>query len=154
MQRYIVDGYNLLFQLEEEHQDLEKQRKKLLSSLEELTTFQSLDITFVFDSSTNNAWTFEYWSSIKVVFAPLGTSADQYIVEMLHGSKYPATYTVVTSDKHLKSLCREIGAQVQTIPSFFSWVSKKEKKERPKEMKDTPFHIQRLKQIFEEKLSD
>ncbi len=153
MKHYIIDGYNLLFTLSESGLEIEEARNEMIHFLHQHLIDRKALFTFVFDSSPNNAWEFEYLTPFTIIFSPPRLSADQYILEMVQGKKSPGNLTVVTSDKLLATEVRALSAQVQTTKSFLRFCRKR-KKISEKEFFSTEKENQRWKEIFEKKLQD
>lgn len=153
---YLVDGYNLLFRLEDSgKKNLEKRREELIELLNiELACFKS-SVSIIFDSSEQirEFPQIAKLENIEIIYAPKGQTADQYIIELVELSKSPKTLTVVTSDSGLTRQCRHIGSQVLTIDAFITYVIKKNQKKceakscPPKDKKE----LERLCKIFEER---
>ena len=153
---YLVDGYNLLFQIYKKKQaSLEEKRKSLLEALSQEISLTSLDVTIVFDSSEEFH---EYAQKItranlEVVYAPRDQTADDYIIEILELTKNPKTQTVITEDSNLKKRSTQIGANILSIKKFISLILEKKRKTTSKTLyKESSSQIERLLKIFEEKL--
>jgi uncharacterized protein len=154
---YFIDGYNLLFKNDRFDQDLQKQRQKLISFL---NSFE-LPFCLVFDGTHgkenfSSLYTFDH---LTIVYTEKGKTADDYILERLSNILKPSKNTVVTSDKALALKCKLLGANVQTINSFLSWLyNRKTKKKiihkasRQDAFLDSEKNIERLLKIFEKQL--
>lgn len=157
---YLIDGYNLLFLLFDSPDNLQSNRKKVIDFLEESLLSLNLGVTLVFDAShqEGNRHPFEYLESFDILFTPKGQTADDFILEKVEFSLHPAETTVVTSDKRLGMQCRHLGAHIQSLKQFFSWLSKKRsdqsKKTSQASFKDSKANIQRLLNIFESRLKE
>jgi predicted RNA-binding protein with PIN domain len=150
--KILIDGYNLLFSLHDDIEDVERDRRTLLSYLSSYLSNVSQEILFIFDSTKNNAWHFEYHESLKVIFSPTNMSADTYILEMIQGTKHPGNITLVTADKTLAHKAKDLGAQIQTISAFLHWLEKKDPS-ADKEPNESSLQRKRLEKIFEKRLN-
>ncbi|MEL7431009.1 MAG: NYN domain-containing protein [Chlamydiota bacterium] len=149
---YLVDGYNLLFSLQDS-EDLRKNREQFLQTLEDhVRVFRSL-VTIVFDgkSAYGEESGYAYFSSFLVVFSPHNQTADEYIVEKILFSSSPANFTVITQDKALIQSVRKAKAHTKPVQWFLRWVEKHADQAEEKPLGDTPFHKSRLQKIFEKK---
>ena len=91
---------------------------------------------------------------MQIAFSPKGQTADDYILEKIEYTPYPADFTIVTSDKALARQCREKGSHTKSISSFLNWISKKsEKTQKPLKEKftETDEDFERLLKSFEKK---
>lgn len=150
MKHFVIDGYNLLFAFAVKDDEIEISRKEMISFLFKQLQTSKDEFTFIFDSSPNNAWEFEYRAPFKIIFAPPQLSADQYILEIVQGNRYPHDLTVITSDKMLAHECRSLGASTQSCSAFLKFSLKKNKIEEEKP-KATKKERDRWLKIFEKK---
>jgi len=159
--KYVIDGYNLFFHLEDEVNPLEKKREHFISSLNEALKQLRLHATLIFDSHQSHSAIFptkKELSALKIIFSPQGLSADEYILERLRGDKRPQTQVIVTSDRELGERVKHLGAKTKTVESFFEMLAKRStKKHAQKEEKmnqESSHHFDRLLEAFEKKLDD
>ncbi len=147
--RYLIDGYNFFFKLEEDILPLEKKRDEFVSFLDEEAG--NLNILLIFDSHRKNAGSFaskRKLKNIEVSFSPKNFSADEYILELLEWDA--KNTTLVTSDRELAKKASYLGAKTQSIDSFVRLILKREKKPKEKpEMRETEANIKRLLKEFE-----
>lgn len=138
---------------------LQQQREYLIELLaEELAAFKG-NCAIIFDSAEqirDFPQSFQL-KNIDIIYAPRGRTADEYIIEMIEQTKNPKIYAIVTSDKDLARHCQSIGSEVFSIEDFLLLVKKKRKgktKEAKPNYRESKQEFERLKRIFEEKLSD
>lgn len=144
---YFIDGYNLLFHLSVETKTLEEARKQIIDSLVD-TKFS---LVLVFDGKRTDLPYRTHKGSLEIIYTSKGQSADVYILEEISLVKNPKDYTVVTSDKKLASICRQMGAYVKTIDSFIGLLKKSRALitlEKP--LKDSDREFRYLLKIFTE----
>lgn len=156
---YWIDGYNLLFYLDEaEH--LEKKRDILLKQLNELVSKANIDAIVVFDGSKE--FTKTQFHNLEVIYTPPGQTADDYIVEDIEAKRKKGGHLfVVSNDKHLGVSARLLKAKVLKLPQFFNLLIKKANKPKGVVPPSTSSNakvdirdreIDRLVKIFEERL--
>ncbi|HSW87249.1 MAG TPA: NYN domain-containing protein [Rhabdochlamydiaceae bacterium] len=158
---YFIDGYNLLFRLLGDPRPLQKNRQKIIASINERIAELKLNVTLVFDGSRQGESenTRGHFDVLEVIYTSKTSSADDYILKEIEFSSRPSQETVITSDMELARRCRSLGAKTQTIEGFLAWIAKKEKKTRSrktqsvqKAFKDSDRNISRLLELFEKRL--
>jgi len=127
---YFVDGYNLLFHLSDDPQSLEYERNQLIEALNFSARKFHLQITVIFDAISQGEFSRSHFHELEIIFTSKGESADEYILDALNYTNSPRNITVVTSDKGLARLSRNLGAQTKSIESFIKWLNKKESKQK------------------------
>jgi len=153
---YIIDGYNLIFNISNRSFGLEDNRKEILNNLK--ITFLDIEsnLKIVFDGKGPDI-SFESFQLIQVIFTPEKMSADDYILEIVSTSLHPSRITVVSSDKSLNRQCKYLGANIMVIKEFLNWIKKRSSK-RPEEtaldFQDSKQNIERLNKIFEKRLKE
>lgn len=158
--QYLVDGYNLLFFLSGPIKDIRKKREALLSALEDLLSNISVPTTVIFEGKhqADEESGRVQFPHFLVIFAPKGKSADDYILEFLSYTFYPAEFTVVSSDLKLCSQARNLGAQTKDLSEFLSFLERKEEKaqkmKEEKLTKETKKNFERLLKIFEKRFQE
>jgi predicted RNA-binding protein with PIN domain len=154
-QIYWVDGYNLLFYLDET-KNLERERETLLTTLKECVKQTELHLIIVFDGSKE--FTKTHLEALEIIYTPPRCTADQFILEELESrSSKGAQFFVVTNDRHLGVSAKLLKARVLKVAQFLQLLVKKraKKKEVPKmnssklTIKDREF--ERFLKIFEER---
>lgn len=160
MSKYLIDGYNFLFRARNKSSSLEKNRRALLESLNEELAPLHLKVSIIFDGSDSIRSHAQrgYFENLEVIYTTNTQSADDYLVEKLEQARYPAHYTVVTSDRGLSHACRLLGAKTLTIKGFLQLIEKKQKNQLSKESKPplrfSSHELQRLLSIFEKRLKE
>lgn len=159
MSYYVIDGYNLLFQIEKEETSLQNSREELLDSL--LTLMKTLGFkgVIVFDSprEPTDSYPSRFLKSpLEIIFAPKELSADAYILEYLSTQK--TKHTLVTSDRELSHRAKEYGALCLTVQDFLHKLKNSQNRLRTKGI-EKPFqestkNFERLLHIFEKRLQE
>jgi predicted RNA-binding protein with PIN domain len=114
---WLIDGYNLLHKSGGAGRSLEEARERLLIRLAGLTG-KGHRVTVVFDNQGRPAGpggTGARIPGLKTVFAPV---ADDYIIKMVRESDTPRDITVVSSDREVTGVSRQLGAQVVDAVDF------------------------------------
>ncbi len=151
--RYLIDGYNLFFKLEDEILPLEEKREKFISLLDEEVGDLRLQVLLIFDSHRKNAEDFASKRKLKnleVSFSPRNLSADHYILELLEWDA--KNTTLVTSDKKLAMEATHHGAKIESIEGFVQFILRLRKKKNSAakpELKETDANIKRYLDAFE-----
>ncbi|MBI3211193.1 MAG: NYN domain-containing protein [Simkania negevensis] len=153
---YIIDGYNLFFNIAKEIDPLEENREEFIKTLNDEIQKRSLSVLIVFDSSYGKAYSFppkKILSALEVVFSPRDLSADQYILEWISFQESPKQITLITSDKKLSQKASYMGVKLQTIKEFLYFLARKERKNssEKKEEKETKEEKERLLKAFMKK---
>ncbi len=155
--RYLIDGYNLLFKSSKRKLSLENKRRALIEFLNELAKELSLQITVVFDgSSEDRAYLKSHFDRLELVYTEKKQSADDYIYEEVAHFPNKKNVTVVTSDRGLEQRCKLHGIEVYSISSFFQLLQKKKGKKTRKSQAKNPFvespaEMTRLLMLFEKR---
>ena len=134
--RYLIDGYNLFFQLQETILPLEEKREEFIALVDSELGNSQLRAMMVFDSHQENSSDFasqKRYQHLEVVFSPKGLSADHYLLELLEWDA--KNTTLVTSDQSLAKRAKHLGAKTLTVKGFVSYIlnraRKKQKNEKP-----------------------
>jgi len=159
--RYLIDGYNLLFQIQEHESSLRTTRTRLIEFLGKLTTLTKLNAVVVFDSRDDIAEDYPSVSTmhgIEIIYAPKGKTADDYLLELLEITNDPHRNTIVTSDRQLTILAKGLGAKSKTIETFLNLLTTKRQKlkidhSKP-DIQEDDLNFNRLLVVFEKKIQD
>lgn len=156
--RYLIDGYNLIFSLIDKDLPLQKLREQCIPLLSKFFQNNQDDVMIVFDGhasfSIDNH--FERSFPFVITFSPKPLTADDYLIEIVIGTKEKEKLTLVSSDKQLLKRAKEFQTKTMTIVDFI-------KKKSPKVNKTsfekttpplTPRHIAKYKTLFESKLEN
>jgi len=150
--RYLIDGYNLFFKLEEEILPLEEKREEFISLLDEEVGNLRLKVLLIFDSHRENAEAFASKRKLKnleVSFSPQNLSADHYILELLEWDA--KNTTLVTSDKKLAMEAKHHGAKIESVEGFVRFILRRRRKnnsEAKPQMQETDANIKRYLDAF------
>ncbi len=159
---YIIDGYNLLFKTGEKIHPLQNSRQNIIDILGDLAENLKFHLSIVFDSSIEESSLFPssyQKSGLEVIYSPRGSSADDYIVELLTVTKTVKNTTVITSDRELSMKCKQEGAKTLKIEDFFDLLIKRQRalknktKEHKPEYQETESNFNRLLKIFENRFN-
>jgi predicted RNA-binding protein with PIN domain len=154
---YIIDGYNLLFRVSKSQKSLQKKREEFLLELDDEMAESKMRATIIFDGANDpipgiSKMTLD---ALEVIYTSEGLSADEYILEHLLTTRRKEQ-TVVTQDRALGKLARELGANTLGIQEFLDLLLKKRKRECKTDLHKTSHdgerEISRLLRIFEERL--
>lgn len=147
---YILDGYNILFQLIESPKTFSNQREDLIQYLQLRFAALKLQGLLIFDGShrRDEISGRTYRSPLEIVYTPKGQNADSYILELIELAKNPKDITLVTNDSGLKRAARSLRAHVQSNENFIVFLSKSSPK-KEKCSQESPKNIERLLKIFE-----
>jgi predicted RNA-binding protein with PIN domain len=116
---YIVDGNNVIGQTPGWHRDKAGARRALIRSLASFVRLKQARVTVVFDGSPDRDFPDDSaYRGVKVHYANRGSDADTRIVQLVESSRDPKGLTVVTSDRHLASTVRSVGAKVMRSGEF------------------------------------
>jgi len=69
--------------------------------------------------------------NLEVIYSPINTTADDYIIEFLEIKKQPKIWTLITHDRELKRRAKSLGAKTLDINSFLENLFKKGRKPTP-----------------------
>jgi len=126
MQKYIVDGYNVIHADPELKRilrsDLEAARQRFERRLARYLEAKNVCLTVVFDGHGGiTDVDVKIPGRLQLMYSPTGQSADDLILEILESSANPREYVVVTSDMaDIGRAARSLGATVLPSPKFLS----------------------------------
>lgn len=116
---YYIDGYNLLFRLLQEKEDLQTVREQIIRDLNKIISQLRLNVTIVFDAQFQEGVSTQgHFNSLEILFTGFGETADAYIIQAIQHAPFPQKETVVTSDKELAYLVRNLSARVESVENF------------------------------------
>lgn len=126
-----IDGYNLLFRLDESHLSLLEAREKIILNLNRKLFQLKIEATVVFDSmhkpGSGSHHSFEF---LHVIYTSHKESADDWLYHLVLRSKNPHLITIVSSDKKLQGNVRKLKAKTVDIDTFLHWLNKKQLKKK------------------------
>jgi len=106
----IIDGYNLLPNLNIKGSSFEQKRENMIAQLLDFVEVNPANITVVFDGTHNPSMHRgnETHGGIKVIFSAQGETADDVIENLIAGRKGKARdYLIVSSDRRLQTYAEE-----------------------------------------------
>ena len=157
--RYLIDGYNLFFKIEQNILPLDIKREEFLKNLDLEIAELKLKSILVFDSHSEHAHSFptsKKMQKLEIVFSPKNQSADDYIIELLSWDNKETI--LVTSDNELARKAKQMGTNTYSVEKFIAFILKKRKKQLDIHEKNVCYqsdaYLQRLLKIFEKQLSE
>jgi predicted RNA-binding protein with PIN domain len=122
---YFIDGYNLLFRLLHDSEDLQSQREAIIYDLNKKVSLVKIDVSIVFDSTSQiGGRTRTHYDQLEILFTAEGETADEYIMDEIKNHAHPQQETVVTSDKKLAWRVRNRSAHTETVEEFILWLNR------------------------------
>ena len=122
---YFIDGYNLLFRLLHNNNDLQSQREAIIHDLNRKIALTKINASIVFDSTFQiGERTRSHYDQLEILFTAEGETADEYILEEIKNCLHPQQETVVTSDKELAWRVRNRSAHTETVEDFIPWLNR------------------------------
>lgn len=148
----IIDGYNLLHQVEElvelMRTDIMSARHRLVRQVEDTAHRMASQTTIVFDgreAGSDASLTSKY---LEVLFSPSHQSADTVIERLVCKSSTPRKILVVTSDRLEHDMVSSAGAQVMSSQDFMALCAQYSR--RPISKRTPPGKEPKLGDIFPE----
>lgn len=137
---YLIDGYNLLFQViqPKSGEDFEATRSHFLRLLHSWATKLHLSLSIVFDApKQNEILSRSHFGSLEIIFTAKGQSADDFLIEWLEEHAFVKNFTIVTSDRAVARKAKNLGTPVLSVKDFLTLLEKRQKK-KSKPSSDTP----------------
>jgi predicted RNA-binding protein with PIN domain len=117
--RWLIDGHNLIGQMPDLRLDDPHDEEKLLEHLRRYRARTGHKLTVIFDAGqTYQAANRQTRGGINIHFAPHGHTADQIIIRRLRKERNAQALRVVTSDRAIQRVARQVGVRVVTAPEF------------------------------------
>lgn len=138
---YFIDGYNLIFRLLHEEEDLQSKREAIIHDLNQKISLLRIDASIVFDATSQlGDGTRTHYDQLEILFTAEGETADEYIMEEIRNHPHPQQETVVTSDKRLAWRVRNRSAHTESVEEFTFWLNRayKNKQRQLKKGKQIP----------------
>jgi len=144
---YVLDGYNIIKQVQFAKLALKDGRKSLIRFIETFRPQGSRQnkITVVFDGK-KDVFSALFKSEVKVVFTKDET-ADQWIKRYIEKAAQPKDFVVITDDKEIKFFVRALGAKVISVQEF---MGKAQRKFLPPKKEERVLSPDELRKITEE----
>lgn len=152
---YWIDGYNLLFYLQEtESKSFQESRENLLKFVHK--NFSHKKIVLFFDAAFQEDELYHAinFQNFTIIYTPSKMSADNFILEKLSYEKYPKSITVVSSDNGLLSKVIDLDGKTKTLESFLKAPKQKKSKGDEKPSTQPDHELERLLKIFEDKFNN
>lgn len=122
---YYIDGYNLLFRLLPDAEDLQSERESIIYDLNKKISLIKLDASVVFDAAFQiGGRSRSHYDALEILYTAEGETADDYILNEIYHSPTPHQETVITSDKNLARQVRMSSGHTQTVEEFIQWLNR------------------------------
>jgi uncharacterized protein len=136
---YFIDGYNMLFRLLHDNENLQSQRESIIYDLNKKISLIKLDVSVVFDSRFQiGGRSRSHYDNLEILFSAEGETADEYILDEIKNASQPQQETVVTSDKKLAWQVRGGLAHTESVEEFILWLNRSYKNKLRQIKKDKP----------------
>lgn len=146
--QYLLDGYNILFALEDSSLPLQKRRDQLIRFLQSEFTASHLQGVLVFDNA-ENPHSHAYPSPLQIAYAPPKMGADAYLLELIEGSRTPSQITLITNDQGLARKARALKAHTASISTLLRLFKRKHTDSETKPRTISPRDLERYRKLFE-----
>ena len=142
---YIIDGYNLLFWLKGDRDNLESLRRAFIHDMDQKAALLKLDITIVFDGHfREDEESRSHFRHLEIIYTSHGESADEVILSELKSSLDARHEVVVTSDRDLSWRVKKLHAKTEKAPDFYRKIQERARKRQKKELKKYPPQKQKV----------
>lgn len=145
---FVFDGHNLIGQTPGLRLDDPDDERKLVMLLRGYLTRVKKKGTVVFDRGAFAALPSLSNRNLTVRFARPPRTADDVIVEMVRQERNPRGLTVVTSDRRVRELAQQAGAQVQDAAAFVREMRAAPGRPSAKERGLTPAEVEEWEREF------
>jgi len=136
---YIIDGYNLLFWLKGDRDQLESLRRSFIQDMDKKAALLKMDITIIFDGHfRQDEETRSHFRHIEIIYTSHGESADEVIISELKSSLDVRREIVITSDRDLAWRVKKLHAKTERAPEFYRKIQERARKRQKQELKKTP----------------
>ncbi len=123
---YYIDGYNLLFFIADDFDDLSIQRQQVIVELNHKIQALKLNATLIFDAHFQSGdATRTHFNYLEILFSPEGETADDFILRLLEKEAHPSQFTVVTSDRKLAWKARRLDVKTEEVFDFLTKLNKR-----------------------------
>ena len=156
MQKYIIDGYNVLHAINtyqvELDTNLEEARDDLIHDLNIYCSYKKVEMVIVFDGSSDVTYPSNFNTNyIKIIFSKLPQKADNKIIEIIEREQNKKRIIVVTNDNQVIINAKSLGCHCLSSQAFYNLIktSPKESQLNNKYEHDmTPEELAEWKKIF------
>ena len=125
LQKIIIDGYNVLHQVEPYktrlERDLESARHQLVHDLKIYKASKKVELLIVFDGSAEISIPSHRKTEggIEIIFSRAPLKADPIIMEIIKLERIKGRITVVTNDREILSFAKSLGSNSMTPEVFY-----------------------------------
>ncbi len=127
---YYIDGYNVLHKSSElrplARQDLETAREALIDKVAVYCAATGSRVHLVFDGrgqhQPEKVAHHRGVDGLEIIYSPAGLTADAYIERAVYKAAHRLSLVVVSNDRGLRDLCRNMGALTMEADSFIETV--------------------------------
>lgn len=118
---WLIDGNNLLEQLPGRSRHDAGHRRELASRISVFCQGRRCRASLYFDGAPLEGWRgTTHYGNLSVLHSGSGRTADEAILGVVASSRRPAELRVVTSDRSLSDMCRQMGASTASVRDFRS----------------------------------
>jgi predicted RNA-binding protein with PIN domain len=131
---YLIDGHNLIAKLPDIRLSDPDDEAQLIMKLRQWTAAgRKRRATVYFDGGLPGGAAPHFSGGrIKVIFASVGREADELMIGKIKKVHNPPEYTLVTSDRAIRSVAKKRGMPLLSSDEFAAWlVEEAEERERP-----------------------
>jgi len=134
---YIIDGYNLLFWLKGDRQNLEPLRRSFIQDMDRKAALLKMEMTIVFDGHfQEDEQTRTHFRNLEIIYTSHGESADELIVSELQSSLDVRNEVVVTSDRELSWRAKRLHAKTERANEFYRTLQERYQKRQKRQVKE------------------
>lgn len=127
---YYIDGYNIMHRAESlrsaARTDLENAREQLIGRVAQYCIATEAKVVLVFDGRGDNkakhAPAPAGVKGLQIVYTPMDLTADSYIEREVYKQPDRLKVAVVSNDRSLRDLCRNLGALTMDADNFLASV--------------------------------
>lgn len=121
----LIDGHNLIAKLSDIQLDEADDEEKLILKLRRYRARTGRRIVVIFDPGLGYKLASKKTEGgVTIQYAPHGKSADQLIMKRLYKAKDPGQIMVVTSDRAVQRVARQVRASVVSSTDFAAELNK------------------------------
>lgn len=115
----LIDGHNLIAKMPDIRLDEADDEEKLVAKLRRYRAHSNRRVMVFFDAGISyQVAKNRSQGGLTIRFAPQGTTADEMIIKHLYGAKNSRQITVVTSDRDIQRVAKDVGANVMSSVEF------------------------------------
>lgn len=115
----LIDGHNLISKMPDISLDEANDEDKLILKLRQYRARTGRVVTVIFDAgSAFHLASKQTKGGLTVRYAPQGTTADTLIIKRLYHARNPQQILVVTSDRAIQRVAKQVKARVISASAF------------------------------------